>query len=550
MMMFSKAQTPSFYTTDFVSEDVYFNAKEIATFLGISGARVRQLAGTRDKPKNTFGTPLKVEGERGYKWSARAVYRYAVENGYDVENLPAFLPTPSRSRYEYRQDLSGLRTVQTHNNHETTVWVFTFAERLRAGTGRNGRDYFYSLHLMLPLENETFLTSRDAERLFLANESTLAYTTARPILVTMPVLHENSSYPFLLAKEVGQPEFCETRLREQHVKDLIAAIGWTFMPVWHEGTASVGSMIAWQPNTTQKISVPYSMSNRWALYKYASDKTHESSQNAESWSSFAENLYRHGLEYPTEIMVSKRLEAPFGWGAKVRLPERLHKLSSNSNVGFYNALEELLAEDNQPAVLAETARNYYGDHRYSRPQSISWLEMSIDLRQAIENSGEVISKDVLTSYRMKSLVEHHHSSFEGQTPSHIKKVTQGFVALSDAGVTGIAWFGDIEKSPASFDHLQDTWPSNVHTVHLGESKVDGSIWAWALTIKGEPVQLPTRIPYGLRPYDLLARILGVEDTPYNRKIVRVINQLQLGQHYEFSVEEFKDLVFTEIHQQS
>lgn len=548
MMMFSKALTPEFGTTDFVPEDVYFTAKEIATFLGITGTRVRQLAGTRDNPKSTFGTPLKVEGERGYKWSARAVYRYAIENGYDVQDLPAFLPATLRSRYEYRHDLSGLRTMQAHNNHETKVWVFTFAERLHAGTGRNGRDYFYSLHLMLPLEDETFLTSRDAEKLYIANESTLAYATARPIVVTMPVLHENSHYPFLLAKEVGQPEFLETRLGEQHLNDLIAAIGWSYMPVWHEGTASVGSMISWQPNLVQKISVPYSLSNRWALYKYAANKTHEPTQNAESWKSFAENLYRSGLEFRVENMNRKKLEPPFGWGAEVKLPDRLHQPSDDSTVGFYNALEELLAEDNQPAVLAETARKYYGDHRFSRPQSISWSEVTDDLHRAIENSGEDIPQNALASYRIQALVEHHHSSFEGQSPTVIKKVNQGFVALSDAGVTGIAWFGDIDKSPASMSHFQDTWPQNAHTVHLGKSKVDGSIWTWVSTIEGNPIQLPTRVPYSLSPYDLLARILGVEDMPYNRQIVRVIEQLRPGQHYEFSAEDFKNLILTEIQQ--
>lgn len=527
-----------------IPEESRLKASDIARLYGVSASRVRQLTGTRHEPLETFGSPLKLEGERGYTWQTRRVYQYALEHGIRIKDMPALLPSMEGKQLRYEPDnyKTGVYSYRGKGSQDLRdVWVFVFKER----NAYDSRPH--SIHLAVPLEaDDTFMTGTGFYELCQQEGWFGKVDDDYSIFGVLPVGVKSSLYLHV--------SICDSRgnvASASIYRDLLQCIGWERFPAWGEGLATSSLLAQWKPGQPPTTVLPTAVSNLWALYAYALKHAKEDNEIQRSWLELARAVWEIGIKGWARDAQYEDLSDNeyFEWGVKIDLlPQPEIEDTEGSGVSYHAALEEIMASAETPAYIAETAIGYMGDHSYSHPATILWEEMPNEWVKKLQETGEKIPQgnEMHRAGRVACMARAFQKSFPRYLAQDLRVLPQGMAFICGVGMVYISSLGYSEERKTFEEDLASTWPSNAHKVLIHKSSLSSRLAVWVMTIEGQVMPIATSAPWLADSVQMLARAAGrirhySEHLSSSANIYQLLHRMKPGDVYELSAHDFVDL---------
>lgn len=533
--------TPNSHKLRVISEDDRLKAGEIARLYGLSASRIRQLTGTRDNPLDTFGPPLKIEGERGFTWQARRVYQYAMEHDIAIKNMPALFPNEKGKPARYALDnyKTGVYSYTEKNNKVLRdVWIFVFVERVAYDS------HPYTIYLAVPLGTDTVFMDDVTLHDLCQREGWFGRIDEDySIFAVLPVLNEQWSYMYVRVGD-GQGNTVNASV----YKDLLQCIGWKKFPAWGEGLATTSLLAQWRPGVPSVVRIPTAIADRWAFFAYALERSRSSDKHQASWLELARAVWNVGIKNWAEDVQREDLSENefFEWGVQIELPEQPEvEGTERSGVSYYAALEELVTSVETPTDISATAINYMGDHSYSHPATVLWNETPNEWASKLQKIGEQVpaNSDIYRTGRGLHLVRFFQKNFPQYLAQDLRILPQGMALVCAAGMTYISSLGSREDAKTFEEELASTWPKNAHKVLVHRSSLSSRLVVWVMNIEGEVTPIATSAPWLPEPAHMLARAVGEvrhysEHLSPSADIHQLLGQLKPGKSYEFSAHDF------------
>ena len=535
--------------------------KQIADVAGVSRVRAAQITGTKTNPNLELGEPQKIEGVRGMRWASESVYRYVLRTGRDACNIPPLVPHPDKARYRFDEGRSGIYDLDKKRPEDYDLYkkrqgdydleapgkamILVFTEQVETSNP-------YTIYLGWPLSSGS-LDVQELREFCIDPVTYRAPATARSIFVTFRLPDPGMSDAYVVSEyTLGNQEnqWRPTSPLHDFYPNLLDCIGLEALPVWRAGDMNEVDAQQWiNQGCKARLRVPCTEPTRNlnALYEYAlaQAKSEADEVLAGSWAAMAAlidtgSLKRQRIGYTREYLKGP---GPFRWALELTTLEEPPAVPHPSP-GHYAALDEL-AESATLSTLAQTAFDYFGDHRYQKPSTFDLKVLPASWREGIKELAEASFAPATYNARFQRLIATHFGEAGGASIPQSACSDTGYMLISDTHYTTMPSLGYSNPQTVTGKDLQGLWPADALEVLIQRNE-RGQLAAWVRTLAGV-LPLPTTYPGAPHPvsaFSALTTLAGHESEFMARTVspnaaaAGVIAGIPAGEYRVFDAEGF------------
>lgn len=405
------------------------DAKEAARILGVSSARWRQIAGSRESPNPDLG-PLSVEpGRRGGRWRLRSVLEYAMRADQSTNApVPALLPPAGGARYEPVErrvaDAPPAREIQIRTaagRQQHAVWAQLFSPTTYHRCGFEEPCVLFLTPLWPAGGIDVTANFWDIVIAALAVPGWRSSLGPRPAPLTVVTLgRDDRNTPTatpVAVHEVTADEIArldthasrtspnshdQMRLGSRPVdywvpaRDTAACLGWPALPWWPEGTASRSTCAIWEPGSPVTITAPASMAERSEAVTWLTNTAGHTTP-----AGLGDLMALISDVAPAQFSSTRASEPtlPDGFEVAVNISWPTAPDKPPSDARQDRALHAILDSPTTPPAVGRVLIDYFGDPAYTRPANVRladlpprWANL---IRDHLEHA-EPVERDVAT----------------------------------------------------------------------------------------------------------------------------------------------------------
>jgi hypothetical protein len=508
--------------------------------LGIGESRWRQITAARPDPDPILGERIKRVGTRGSVWTMRGVLNYALAQRHNTtELIPPLLPMPDgEARYQsiLGQVFGAPATASLTDPYLGLRAPSAFAEMfvptsyalcghpqppllLLTGLWSEGASTTFTpwgvtRHVVEALQVPGWkeVLDRDQPRLAVAIVPTAwdswpddadvnAYEYDPSVLfLILDRLRDEGMRRLQRGVDARNPPSAEYRVP---ATDVAACLGWSHLPYWPTGTATIATCTAWSPGAPLEIGVPASLSRNLEIGRWIAEQARSSEADQAGGNEAADDLTALAATFdPVTPGIADRHhwnpEVPEGLEVAVRInwPEPMPLGSRTASPWI--ALDRLYSDPDTPPAMAVDMHRWLGDPAYAPPATWRFAEIP------------------------EAWVALFRAAAKGpNAPQDNPRLRRLFGAAGDAAPESLTanTFGPL-KAPAVMTSEEVVWlpPTGFSTQRGADDRPatalpqdDGAslfealflrdqstriVGGWARTVTGELVPLPTKSQWG------------------------------------------------------
>lgn len=504
-MSILRSNAPGLFTdAEMLSSKTLVPGLEAAQLLGVTAGRFRQMVGARGESKSPFGEPVITPGVRGGRWPLRTLLQVAVEEGRDLHQpVPSLLPRMNnQARYRY---------IDGYEDHaSSSESAFGVPQSLWVEIYEPIHDFTCGyqnplIALITPFADSRYVLPRVAGKIawnILRKHgypfSPMQREAFDPVLTVVENPQETDGTPspwlsavtvsFEDAQNEGGVHAAVWNKENVLATDIAACLGLPALPLWPEGTATATTIAGWSPG--HPVVLPYQPKHEglWAAMLWI--REHGSGSGSASIEGLRKTLFDSLAHQQPQFD-----EIPAGRECAIKMvitdPGPVEG-SPDKTAWFVPALDTILSDDETPPFIGDSLCEYFGDQRFSRPQTLLRSTLSgtwVDWFAQLEKSARPIAS---SSPRIRRLVRAAQKADPGSslTLAETGPLHAPVVFSTDT----ISWLAPSGYEDEDHDHPGNTRPRGATEILLTRDGESNILAGWWSTPAGELAPIPTGAP--------------------------------------------------------